>query len=145
MIQTSPMICPEGWPFTCGQLNEQVIGLSKNVEFHTMIDRFSSKYDWLSIYSAYVSTYIFWKQSSCWSTGRIDKVNSFDLEFTCYTEAISLAVGFDIWPMCVTYTLLSLTFIPFLGSFALLRDLRLVLSLSGLMEGLACIELSVLM
>ena len=125
------MICSEGWPFAYGSLNEQVIGLSKNMEFHTMIDRFSSNCGWLSIYYAY-----------CWSTGRIGKVNSVDLEFTCYTEAISLAVGFDMRPLCVTYTFLSLIFIPFPGSVVLLGDLRLVLSLSGLMEGLACIELS---
>ena len=60
-----------------------------------------------------------------------------------YIEAINLAVGFDMWPLRVTYTL-SLTFIPFPGSFALLEDLKLALALalSGLLGVVTCIELA---
>ena len=49
-------------------------------------------------------------------------------------------------PLHVTYTsfLTFLTFISFPGSSALLEDLRLVLVVFGLMEGLACIELALL-
>ena len=59
-----------------------------------------------------------------------------------YIEAINLAVGFDMRPLPVTYTL-SLTVIPFPGSFALLKDLKLALALAlfGLL-GVACIELA---
>ena len=60
-----------------------------------------------------------------------------------YIEAINLAVGFDMRPLCVTYTL-SLTFIPLSGSVAFLEDLKLALALAlfGLLGVMACIELA---
>ena len=68
------------------------------------------------------------------------------VQFTFYIEAINLAVGFDMRPLCVTYTL-SLTFIPFPRSFVLLEDLKLALALAlfGLLGVVACIELAQLM